>query len=107
MPQIFPLGSPRISFDSTKGVLVDLPGLALSGSTLGELLASLEQATGDRVIPDNGSEKYFLYFSGRAAGNPMLVDIHILRDGQEICPKQDLSFALLDSDKVVAGPLAC
>lgn len=30
----------------------------------------------------------------------MLVDIHVKRDGTEICPKQDVTFQILESDVV-------
>lgn len=34
-------------------------------------------------------------------------DIHILRDGTELCPKQDLAFSLQDGDVVVFEVLFC
>ena len=48
--------------------------------------------------------KYFYYNTG---SNKYLVDIHINRDGQEICPKQNLNFALLDGDIITIGQLVC
>lgn len=36
-----------------------------------------------------------------------LVDIHIVRGDAELCPKQNLDFALEDADMVELGPLLC
>ena len=36
-----------------------------------------------------------------------LVDIHVERDAQDICIKQNLGFSLLESDIVSIGALAC
>jgi hypothetical protein len=106
MPQVYPLGQPQFAVDPSSGKLVELPGLLLPGSTLGELLEELERNTGAWVIPD-APPKYFRYFASRQATEYELVDIHVEREGQSICAKQDLSFALLPSDKVVPGLLAC
>ncbi len=106
MPQIYPLGQPQFGVDPSTGSLVELPGLMLRGATLGELLQELEHHTGAWVVPD-ASPKYFRYFASRQSTDYELVDIHIERNGESICAKQDLNFALLPSDKVVPGPLAC
>lgn len=86
---------------------VESPGIELQGATLGELLAELSRATGARVIPDPESSKFFHYYLGTGTEECELVDIHVLRGVEEICPKQDLGFALQPTDKVVPGPLAC
>jgi hypothetical protein len=36
-----------------------------------------------------------------------IVDVHVIRDSSEICPKQDLAFKLIPNDQVAMGPLAC
>jgi hypothetical protein len=81
-------------------------GIELAGSTLGALLDSLFKTTGIQV-KRNDPPKYFRYHSPRDPDGYFLVDIHIERDGQEICVGQDLSFALLETDIVTAGMLAC
>lgn len=107
MPEIYPLGHPEFTFDSVLNKFVELPGVELQGATLGQLLSELEKATGARVVPDPESPKFFLYYRHPDSDDCELVDIHVLREGQELCPKQDLGFALLPGDKVVPGPLAC
>lgn len=107
MPQIYPLGVPQFNVDPTTSNLVELPGLELSAGTLGQLLLELEKATGAWVVPDEDGPKYFRYYANRDAAEWEAVDIHVLRKGEEICPKQELGFALLPGDKVVPGLLAC
>lgn len=45
----------------------------------------------------------------RAGAPPELgnSDIHVLREGAELCPKQDLAFPLRDGDVVVFEWLLC
>jgi hypothetical protein len=47
-----------------------------------------------RVAEEDGSDSW-------------LVDVHVFRDGLEICPKHDLGFALQPSDLVELGSLIC
>ncbi|MDP1980209.1 hypothetical protein [Undibacterium sp.] len=86
--------------------LVEAKGIELMGNTLGELLIDLESKTGICVIPHD-APKYFRYFETRQSFDFVLVDIHIVRGDEVICPKQDLNFLLLPTDKVDAGMLAC
>jgi hypothetical protein len=37
---------------------------------------------------------------------PQVIDLHVFRGGEEICPKQDLSFALLPDDVIGIALLA-
>jgi hypothetical protein len=85
-------------------------------ATLGEALAAYEREFHVRFRPYDGSlpeirfepgapPKFF--FLDEADGNSMLMDIHIQRGREEICPKQDLNFPLLDGDEIRIGPLAC
>lgn len=55
--------------------------------------------------PEN-SGKYF-DFKDMDTGESLPVDIHIFRDNDEICPKQDLLFALTPDDIVELGELVC
>lgn len=84
--------------------------------TLGDALAKLESARTVKITPYDGSwerpkfetgeqPKYFIYETSN--GDQTLAGIHILRLGEEICPKQDLTFALRDGDIVVQGMLVC
>ncbi|RSZ55562.1 hypothetical protein HF313_08970 [Massilia atriviolacea] len=87
--------------------IVTHPGLALEGATLGELLRQLEAGYDIRVVPDTDAPRYFRYHNPAASATFYLVDVHIERDGRQICPKQELGFALLPSDRVTAGMLIC
>lgn len=105
MPQIYPLGQPQFATDQS-GKFIKLPGLELAAATLGELLRELERSTGARVVPHD-PPKYFRYYASPDAVEYELVDIHVERNGECLCPKQDLGFSLLLNDKVIPGPLAC
>lgn len=49
-------------------------------------------------------EKYFL-FTDNLTGAQGLIDIHVIRNGEEICPKQNTDFKLISMDKVVYVPV--
>jgi hypothetical protein len=83
-----------------RDVSVDIPG-----STLGELIANLGIATTIRLIPHH-PPKYFRFIDS-SHGIDALVDVHISRNGEHICPKQDLDFLLEPDDIVEAGALEC
>ncbi|MPV64337.1 hypothetical protein [Burkholderia sp. BE17] len=51
-------------------------------------------------------DKYFHYID-EASGEDKLVDIHVFRGSAELCPKQNLDFALESGDIVELGPLLC
>ena len=83
---------------------------------LGDALTKLELARSVKITPYDGSwdgvafvpgeqPKYFIYES--ADGTRRLADIHINRMGDEICPKQDLTFALRDGDIIIPCALIC
>lgn len=90
--------------------------LLVHAETLGAALASYTQRFGVQFKPYDGSHalvpfapgeppKYFVY--ERADGSSELVDIHIERGAETICPKQDLSVRLQPNDRVHIGRLAC
>jgi len=105
MPKFYSHDFPQFEMPDLK-VLVEKPGLDLIGNTLGEILIDLENKTGIYIVPHD-TPKYFKYFQNRQSSDFMLVDIHIRRQGEEICPKQDLMFPLLSDDVVEAGMLIC
>lgn len=84
-------------------------------STLGEALAIYQAAFNAKITPYDGTDpdvpfvsgeepKYFVYEDHRGGG---LVDIHVIRQDVEICPKQNLLFPLLPGDHIKMGMLAC
>ena len=92
------------------------------GHKLGEVLSAYSEKYGSTFEPYDGSDpnfpfannepaKYF-WFNGVTMPSKDFerrpVDIHIIRNGKSICPKQDLTFSLLPSDTVEIGVLrAC
>ena len=88
------------------------PALEASATTLGEAIdcygsafnVSIRPCT--KPLPGQTEIKYF-EISKSDGEVEWLVDIHVVRDSVEICPKQDLSFPLLQNDLVEMGPLAC
>ena len=92
------------------------PSYIVFAKVFGDALKKLELARSVKITPYDGSwetlkfthgeqPKYFIY--KKADGIQTLADIHILRRGEEICPKQDLMFALCDGDIIVLGMLIC
>jgi hypothetical protein len=57
-------------------------------------------------LPGQTEVKYFNIF-GANGELIWVVDIHVVRDSIEICPKQDLTFPLLADDHIQLGTLAC
>lgn len=90
-------------FFSPDRPVFDMPGAA---TTLGSLLAQFSEKYGSRFEPE-GTDKYFRYYANAELPDYDLVDIHVTRGAVDICPKQDLDFALLSDDIVDAGALAC
>lgn len=83
---------------------------------LGEAIKAYEEKHAVTIAPYDGSldaipfeegeePKYFFY--SKSALDRRLVDIHVFRNGQEICPKQNLSFVLMDGDIIQVGELVC
>jgi hypothetical protein len=68
---------------------------------------------GTSLAPYEGPEvaddpRYFTL--GPSAGDALpggVVDIHVLRGGEEICPGHDLGFLLLEGDILTIGLLVC
>jgi hypothetical protein len=88
------------------------PPLSSEARTLGEAIAQYEAAFNVSIrpckkpLPGQTEIKYF-GISGPSGEIEWLVDIHVVREGVEVCPKQDLAFALQDGDLIEMGPLAC
>ncbi len=98
MPRFHP-DKPACLIDIDNGNRYPVPGgLEIDATTLGELVRKLEEEHGT-------GHKYFRIM--RALNKPQVIDLHVFRGGAEICPKQDLSFALLPDDVIGIAPLAC
>lgn len=83
-------------------------GMPIVAGTVGEAVEVASQYFGVKIVPHDPPKFFRVYgMPDATAEDYKLVDIHIQRDRQEICIKQDLSFALLESDEVLIGMLAC
>jgi hypothetical protein len=83
------------------------PGLPIVARTLGEAITVAAEYFKVRIVPHDPPKWFRVYGTRQDVTEYTLVDIHIKRDGQEICPKQDLEYLLMESDIVSIGALAC
>jgi len=83
------------------------PGLLIVAGTLGEAVTAAAEYFGARIVAHDPPKWFRVYDNPDLTEEYKLVDIHVLRNGQQICPKQDLSFPLLERDVVNIGVLAC
>ncbi len=58
------------------------------------------------TVDEEAAAKYFAYLDLETR-QIQLVDIHVFREGREICPKHDLQFPLEPDDVVEFGELIC
>lgn len=93
----------------------DEPPFQVEATTLGEAIRAYEKAFGVSVTPYDGSDPLIpfedgeppKYFFLRGPEIDKLVDIHVFRGQDRICPKQDLGFPLNNNDVVELGELIC
>ena len=57
-----------------------------------------------RSTSGSAETKYF-EIQNRQGQVEWIVDVHVFRLAEELCPKQNLSFLLQDDDRVELGPL--
>ena len=84
-----------------------LENVAIEATTLGEAIEAAERITDVRIVPHDPPKWFRVYAPSGDSPDYSLADIHIRRGGADICAKQDLSYALLPSDIVLIGALAC
>jgi hypothetical protein len=87
-------------------VVRSFPGLPINAKTLGEALVIAEEYFGVRIKPHNERDWFRIYGMPGAVRDYLVVGINIFRDRDRICVNQDLSFPLLDSDRVSISVLA-
>jgi len=105
VPRVYSELFPRLHLDASG--TTELPGLELIADSLGGILAAYTDHTGLCVIPHDPPKYFRCYPRGEDPGLYDLVDVHVERNGDEICPKQDLAFPLLPGDVVTIGLLSC
>lgn len=75
-------------------------GIPIVAKSLGEALGEASRILGVRFEPHDPPKWFRAYGIPDFGDGFMLVDIHVKRDGTEICPKQDVTFQILESDVV-------
>lgn len=116
--RLFGPGFPRYPFRLLGGEYKELNGLVISAENLGDVLKQYSQAINASIRPyDRSSEKlpfapseepkYFLLESANKEIRSSIIDIHIERDGKEICVKQNVKFELVDEDIVLICVPGC
>lgn len=82
--------------------------LRLRAATLGDALDAYEEAYGAEIFAADGHGGRYFVCQDLDSGDEYLVDVHVLREGEELCPRQDRGFALRPGDRVLLmGLLAC
>jgi hypothetical protein len=82
-------------------------GQRIEATNLGEAVAVAAGIFGVRIVPHDPPKWFRVYGIPDTPFEYRVVDIHIKRGDEVICPKQDLSFPLLDADIVSIGMRAC
>lgn len=94
----------------------DEPPFLVDARTLGDALSAYGAHFSVDIKPYDGTLEFFpleagmppkYFFYVHANGDQSVVDIHVIRGNEELCPKQDLVFALLADDLVEIGALIC
>lgn len=121
MPKLFGPTTPKFTqernADDTEWVRVAGKPVITKAETLGEAIEAYELALSVKVTPYDGSfpavpfspEEEPKYFVIRTPNSDQttLVNIHILRNGATLCPKQKLDYRLDFDDVLDFGPLIC
>jgi hypothetical protein len=112
MATIFGPNNSRYTYTGTPCPHTDL-AFSANVKTLGDAIKAYEEHFDVTIVPStsypdptNGEMKYFDFMDNKT-GTSMLVDIHVIRGGDEICPKQNINFVLSENDMVELGQLAC
>ena len=91
----------------TSSLVRSRPGRPIQARTLGEAVAVATEFFGVRIVPHDPPKWFRIYDIPELTSEYLLVDIHVYRGKEGICPKQDLSFPLQEADVVSIGVLVC
>jgi hypothetical protein len=81
-------------------------GLPIQARTLGEAVEAAAKFFGVHIVPHD-PPKWFRIYGIPELSEYKLVDIHVHRGKENICPKQDLLFPLEETDVVGIGVITC
>ena len=82
-------------------------GVPVSAETLAEAISSAETLLNCRITPHTPPKYFRLYSDAQGPEQYFLVDIHVKRNGSEMCPKQELGFPIQDGDLVTICTPIC
>jgi hypothetical protein len=82
------------------------PGLPIKAATLGDALTIAANYFSIRILPHDERDWFRIYGIPGAIGDYTVVGVIILRGTERICVNQDLSFPLLEGDRVTISVLA-
>lgn len=113
MPLIFGPNNSRYAYTGSPCPHIDL-AFESTAETLGAAIRDYEVHFDVSIIPyskrldpnDADVAKYFVCTQNKTE-TQTLVDIHIFRGEEEICPKQNIGFKLFPNDIVELGELIC
>ncbi len=97
----------RHPMEHEPGSTLRTSGIPIVAKSLGEALGEASRILGVSFEPHDPPKWFRTYGIPDLGDGYMLVDIHIERDGAEICPKQDLSFQIIESDVVYISIPIC
>ncbi len=78
-------------------------------STLRDAIAAACDHLGMEIVPFPGDRYFAAWYREKPAPKPLhpVLDIHVIREHVELCPRHDLDFPLLDGDVVLFAILIC
>jgi hypothetical protein len=86
--------------------LFRIQNVSIEANILREAIIAIEHLANVRIVPHD-PPKWFRVYSLSDDPNYKLIDIHIQREHTQICPQQNLDYALLPDDTIMAGILIC
>ena len=86
--------------------LFRIQNVSIEATILSEAIIAIENLADVRIVPHD-PPKWFRVYSLADDPNYKLIDIHVQRQHTRICPQQNLDYALLPNDTVMAGILVC
>src|SRR3954469_18810419 len=86
---------------------IRLENVAIEATTLGEAISAAERLANVRIVAHDPPKWFRVYAPDSDSPDYRLADIHVSRGDADICPKQDIGYALLPSDTIYIGALAC
>jgi hypothetical protein len=82
-------------------------GKYIDAAALGDAKQIAAEMYAVRIVPHDPPKWFRVYDMPEMDGHFILADVHVERGAEELCPKQDVSFPLFETDIVRIGAIAC